>query len=55
MINKETETVFAVGAIISEIPFVDKVDVSKIKLGDRMQIEDGVSHNLLKLFNLIKS
>ena len=25
MINKETETIVAVGAIISEIPFVDKV------------------------------
>jgi uncharacterized protein len=40
MINKETETIVAVGAIISEIPFVDKVDVSKIKTGSRVSIEN---------------
>jgi predicted aconitase with swiveling domain len=41
MINRETETIVAVGAIISEIPFVDKVDVSKIKTGDKVAVEDG--------------
>jgi len=41
MINKETETIVAVGAIISEIPFVDKVDVSKFKTGDKVTVEDG--------------
>jgi predicted aconitase with swiveling domain len=41
MINKETETIVAVGAIISEIPFVDKVDVSKIKTGNKVAVEDG--------------
>ena len=41
MINKETETIVAVGAIISEIPFVDKVDISKIKTGDKVEVEDG--------------
>jgi uncharacterized protein len=40
MINKECETIVAVGAIISEIPCVDKVDVSKIKTGDKVSIED---------------
>ena len=40
MINKETETIVAVGAIISEIPFVDKVDVSKIKTGSKINIEN---------------
>jgi hypothetical protein len=39
MINKECETVVAVGAIISEIPCVDQVDVSKIKTGDKVQIQ----------------
>jgi predicted aconitase with swiveling domain len=41
MINKECETVVAVGAIISEIPCVDKIDTSKIKTGDCIQIENG--------------
>jgi predicted aconitase with swiveling domain len=40
MINKECETVVAVGAIISEIPCVDKIDISKIKTGDRVRIEN---------------
>ncbi|MDR2700219.1 MAG: DUF126 domain-containing protein [Nitrososphaerota archaeon] len=40
MINKETETIVAVGAIISEIPFIDKIDVSKIKTGNRILIEN---------------
>ena len=39
IINKECETIIAVGAIISEIPCVDKVDVSKFKTGDTIQIE----------------
>ncbi len=39
MVNKECETIVAVGAIISEIPCVDKVDIFKIKTGDRVRIE----------------
>jgi len=42
MINKETETIVAVGAIISEIPFVDKVDIKKIKTGNIVSIENDV-------------
>jgi predicted aconitase with swiveling domain len=40
MINKECETVVAVGAIISEIPCVDKIDISQIKTGDTVRIEN---------------
>ena len=40
IINKECETVIAVGAIISEIPCVDKIDISKIKTGDLIRIEN---------------
>lgn len=40
MINKETETIVAVGAIISEIPFIDKVDISKIKMGNKIIVEN---------------
>jgi len=44
MINKECETIVAVGAIISEIPCIDKVDISKIKTGNKVSIEnDSVS------------
>jgi uncharacterized protein len=41
MINKECETIVAVGAIISEIPTVDKIDTSKIRTGNKITIEDG--------------
>jgi predicted aconitase with swiveling domain len=41
MINRECETVVAVGAIISEIPCVDKIDISKIKTGNHVQVENG--------------
>jgi predicted aconitase with swiveling domain len=40
MINRECETVVAVGAIISEIPCVDKIDISKIKTGGKVHIEN---------------
>ena len=40
MINKETETIIAVGAIISEIPCVDKIDIAKIKTGNKVSIEN---------------
>jgi hypothetical protein len=42
MINKECETIVAVGAIISDIPCVDKIDTSKIKTGDIVQVENGI-------------
>jgi hypothetical protein len=40
MINKECETIIAVGAIISEIPTIDKVEIGKIKTGDKVKIEN---------------
>lgn len=42
IINKECETIVAVGAIISEIPCVDKVDISKIKNGNIIEIDKNI-------------
>jgi hypothetical protein len=42
IVNKECETVVAVGAIISEIPCVDNVDITRIKTGDTVRIENNV-------------
>lgn len=39
MINKNTETIVASGAIISEIPLVDEVDIDLIKEGDEVCID----------------
>jgi len=42
IINRDCETVVAVGAIISEIPCVDEIDISKIETGDMVRLENGV-------------
>ncbi len=42
IINRECETVVAVGVIISDIPCVDKIDISKIRTGDQVQIKNGL-------------
>ena len=42
IINRECETVVAVGAIISEIPCVDKIDISKIETGDLIRVENDI-------------
>ena len=42
IINSECETVVAVGAIISEIPCVDRIDISCIKTGDHVRMENGM-------------
>ena len=42
MINKECETIIAVGAIISEIPCVDKINITELKTGEKIRIENNV-------------
>jgi predicted aconitase with swiveling domain len=39
LINKECETIVAVGAIISEIPCVDKIDIAQIKPGQKVKVD----------------
>ena len=36
IVNKEIDTIIAVGCIISEIPCVDKIDINKIKTGQKV-------------------
>jgi predicted aconitase with swiveling domain len=38
IVNQQIDTIIAVGCIISEIPCVDKIDVNKIKTGQRMVV-----------------
>jgi predicted aconitase with swiveling domain len=38
IINEQIDTIIAVGCIISEIPCVDKIDVSKIKTGQKVVV-----------------
>ncbi len=39
IINKETETIVATGAILGGIPCVDKVDISEIRTGDKLKVD----------------
>jgi hypothetical protein len=39
IINEECEPIVAVGAIISDIPCVDKIEINKIKTGDKVRIK----------------
>jgi len=39
IINKECETIVAVGAIISEIPCIDHIEIEKIKNGATVKVD----------------
>ena len=41
IINAESEAIVAVGAIISDIPMVDQVDVAHFSTGDVVVVKDG--------------
>ena len=42
IINAESEPIVAVGAIISDIPMVDQIDIAQLSTGDRVIIENEV-------------
>jgi len=42
IVNQRSEAIVAVGAIISDIPMVDLVDISLIRDGAQVVVEDGV-------------
>lgn len=39
LINKKADPVVVVGAIIGEIPMMDRVDITQIKCGDTLQVD----------------
>jgi predicted aconitase with swiveling domain len=42
IVNAESEAIVAVGAIISNIPMVDQVDIAFIKTGDLVRVDGDV-------------
>lgn len=49
IVNQETETIVATGVILAGIPCVDKIDISKIKTGDRLKVDaDDASVEVVK-------
>jgi predicted aconitase with swiveling domain len=41
IVNSQSEAIVAVGAIISDIPMVDRIDIGQIHTGDPVTVEDG--------------
>ncbi|MEM2907838.1 MAG: DUF126 domain-containing protein [Candidatus Hadarchaeales archaeon] len=39
IVNRETETIVATGAILAGIPCVDGIDIDRIKTGDRLFVD----------------
>ena len=39
IVNRETETIVASGAILAKIPLVDEVDIGRIATGDRVTVD----------------
>ena len=39
IVNEETETIVAVGAILSGIPCIDGVDLKGFKTGDKVKVD----------------
>lgn len=39
IVNQVADTVVAVGAIIADIPMVDKIDIQQIKTGDAVEVD----------------
>ncbi len=39
IINQETETIVAVGCIISDIPAIDRIPIEKIKTGQKLRVD----------------
>lgn len=42
IVNAESEPIVAVGAIISDIPMVDQIDITQLSTGDSVAIENEV-------------
>lgn len=40
IVNQNSEAITAVGAIISEIPMIDNIDIALLSTGDTLKIED---------------
>lgn len=48
IINKQIDTIVAVGCIISEIPCVDKIDISNIKSGQIVHVDGSAGTVVVK-------
>jgi predicted aconitase with swiveling domain len=42
ILNAESEAIIAVGAIISDIPMLDQIDITAIQTGDRIAVDGSI-------------
>jgi len=42
ILNQRSETIVAVGAVISNIPLMDRIDLGKVRTGQRVRIMDHI-------------
>lgn len=48
LVCEESEPIVAVGAIISDIPMVDKIDIKKLENGEKIQVNDSTVEKVKK-------
>ena len=41
IINEQSDAIVAVGAIISNIPMIDQIDISQLRTGDQLVVDNG--------------
>ena len=39
LVNRETETIVATGAILADIPCIDHIDIDQLSTGDRLRVD----------------
>lgn len=39
IVNREAESIVVIGAIVAELPMVDRIDISQIHTGDRVRLD----------------
>lgn len=39
IINAKAESIVVIGAIVSELPMIDNIDISRIKTGDQLELD----------------
>lgn len=49
IINRECETIVAVGCIIGDIPAVDKIPIEKIKTGNQLRIDAAKNPSMVEI------
>ncbi len=50
IVNIEAESIVVIGAIVSDLPMVDKIDISKIETGDYVKVD--ATNGIVKVYKI---